>query len=65
MTLIELKEIVDRHVESGRGDLDVVIPDNSNSFGQIGHTPVKSCSAGFDFNTGLFLVFPEKPLRRL
>lgn len=63
MKLIELKKIIDQQLEIApdTSELIVEIPIYSESY-----TPqsvkVGSANAGFDWNSGKFIINPEKPL---
>lgn len=60
MKLRELKEIVDACVDQGKGELDVCIPDNKETWGGTSVISVKSAGAGFDWNANKFILRPEK-----
>lgn len=66
MKLSELKIIVDDlHAEmvlGGINDLEIVIPNGKVSYGTIDHTKVKSIQCGFDWDSNLLIIYPEKKL---
>ena len=63
MKLKELKQIIDRYYQdtnvSRLDELDVVIIVKTGQIGPSGCSRLKSCSIGFDWNSGKFLLFPE------
>jgi len=61
MTLLELKIIIDRKIESREDNknTEVVIVNNKPSFGARSTTKVKYVNTGFDWERGLFLIVPE------
>ncbi len=65
MKLKELKHQVDfalSQLREGDEDLDVIIPNNLPSMGHIGATNVRGASRGFDWDSGSFIIYPEKEM---
>jgi len=57
MTLRELKQIVDRTIlRRGNDELEVVIPNNKTSMGEISTTKVLGANQGIDWNRGMFIL---------
>lgn len=46
-------------------DLEVVIPNNKDSVGRISCTKVGYASSGFDWESGLFIISPEKRMTEI
>ena len=71
MKLSELRDVVNRAVENHNqygGDREVVASIVVRTVGTIGGTPtvnVKSIHAGFDWDSGKLLIYPEKDLRTI
>jgi hypothetical protein len=73
MTLSELKELVDWHYSEQLGNLyphpaDIQVGIVVKTVGQIGGTPtvaIKSIDAGFDWDSGKLMIFPEKDVRTI
>ena len=68
MKLIDLKKIIDATLEENMNnvaaDLDVVISIKSKEsrFGAIPHTHVTFASAGFDWESGMFIIHTQDDL---
>ena len=71
MTLSELRDVIDRVIENYNrygGGREVVASIVVRVPGAIGGTPtvnVKSIQAGFDWDNGKLLIYPEKDLRTI
>ena len=71
MTLSELRDVIDRVIENYNrygGGREVVASIVMRVPGAIGGTPtvnVKSIQAGFDWDNGKLLIYPEKDLRTI
>ena len=65
MTLYQLKELVDSAIEEGGGELRVCIPNNLPSIGPISVTNVISATHGFDWNSHMFIIWPENKMTEL
>ena len=67
MKLTELKKIVDATLESShKEDFEVCIPNNKK--GMVGGTPttlVQIACAGFDWDKGKFMIFPENRMKEI
>ena len=60
VTLISLKEVVDRYLEDSRGrELTVCIPNNKGGMGGTSVTNVVSAHRGIDWDSGKFFIYPE------
>lgn len=60
MTLMTLKEVVDRYLEMRQGrDLTVCIPNNKGGMGGTSVTNVMGANGGIDWDGGKFFIQPE------
>jgi hypothetical protein len=62
MNLQELKNEIDAIALNSDIKLEhikVCIPNNKGGMGSISATKVKSANRGFDWNSGLFIIWPE------
>lgn len=60
LTIITLKELVDRHIEMKPGrELTVCIPNNKGGMGGTSVTYVTSAHGGIDWDAGKFFLYPE------
>lgn len=64
MTLIELKELVDKTLQynPGNKDLEVVVVTNDSSIGGSACTKLKAIGEGFDWESGRLNLYTEKDL---
>lgn len=66
MKLKELKELVDAACsQPGGEELEVGIPNNKSSIGSTSITKVICANPGFDWDSGLFIIAPEKPMKEI
>lgn len=60
LTLVALKEVVDRYANMRPGrELTVCIPNNKGGMGGTSVTPVVFASGGIDWDAGKFFIYPE------
>lgn len=68
MNLLELKQIIDRTIDTVHNPEQVTVRISTFKTGTAGHLPctdVKSAWKGFDWEAGSFIITPEKDLREI